>query len=848
MNALPIDAVLAELIAAVAHDGTSGQRSVVLQAPTGAGKTTRVPGALLEAYGGRVLMSEPRRVAARAAARRIASERGARVGDEVGYQVRFDSRVSAASSIVVATEGVILRQLQDDPFLDGISALVFDEFHERSLDSDVTLALARQIQREVRPDLIIVVMSATLVPAPLAEWLGGVPIVRSEGRAYPVATEHLPKADDRRIEAQAAAAVRRLAAETEGHILVFLPGVGEIRRTEEFLQSDRTHGLRVLTLHGRLESEEQDAVIRPSEGRKVILSTNVAESSLTIPGVTTVIDSGLARVMRYDPSVGFDRLVLERISLASAEQRAGRAGREGPGRCLRLWPSAVEYRMSEMLEAEMQRVDLAGVMLQMLAFGEPDPATFDWYEAPDQARWEDAATLLDRLGCTHDAALTDRGRDAAALPLHPRLACVLLAGAALGVAADAANVCALISGPDVVKRPHPREFVVRDSDSDLADRAALVASDGRNPTSLANRLQRGALFEAKRVARQLSRVTERKTGRGKRAQTPVAGSPREALRRALLAGFPDRVCRRRDGDLQRAAMVGARGVQMGPHTALRDDEPLFVAIDVTPARRGSTGDGVVVLASAISEDWLPADAVIDEIQVQFDPAIDKVRALRVKRFLDLELRNKSAPTPSGEAVSAALAAAAASRLTNALPLDQDEFARARDRFAWLADARPELGLPDLSDDALLEYLPELCLGKRSFAELRSTDLLAYFRARLPWAAWQQLDEFAPASVAVPSGRAASLRYEAGSRPVLAVRIQELFGMVDTPRVNGGKSPVLVHLLAPNMRPQQITADLRSFWETGYPEVRKELRARYPKHSWPDDPLTAKAERRPRRKR
>lgn len=841
---LPIDDVLAELARSLDHDGSARPRSVVLQAPTGAGKTTRVPGTVAALVEGAVLMSEPRRVAARAAARRIAAERGVEVGAEVGYQVRFERRVSAATRIVVATEGILLRRLQDDPFLDGVGALVFDEFHERSVDAEVTLALARQIQREVRPDLALVVMSATIVPEPLAKWLGdGVPIVRSEGRSYPVDIDYLPRADERRPEAQVAAAVRRVAPETDGHILCFLPGVGEIERAADHLSDAQALGLRVHRLHGRLDGAAQDAVIAPSGGRKVILSTNVAESSLTIPGVRTVIDSGLARVLRYDPAVGLDRLVLERISIASADQRAGRAGREAPGRCLRLWPSGVSYRMEATLASELRRVDLAGVALQMLAFGEPDPAGYDWYEPPDGARWHDAFALLDALGCTHEGSITALGRRCAELPLHPRLAVALLRGEALGVADAAAMACAALSGREVVRRPHPRDRVTRDSDSDLADRVALVASDGRTPRALSERASRGAIAEARRVAKQLQRSL---TGRG----TEPPASPtdaRERLSRAVLAGFPDRVCRRRDDRGDAAAMVGSRGVAMGPHTALRDDIRLFVAVDVRPAGRGESRDDQVTVASEVREEWLPEELLTEEVEVAFDPSNGKVRAQRVRRFMDLELARQTAPVPSGAAVSAALAEAASSRLSDALALDDRTFEAVRARLAWLNDVRPDLELPSLDDDALQTYLPELALGKRSFGELRSVNLNEYFRARLPWATWQALDELAPESVPIPSGRDAKLSYGDGT-PVLAARIQELFGLLDTPRVAGGKVPVLVHLLAPNMRPQQITDDLRSFWENGYPDVRKELRARYPKHAWPEDPLTAKAQRRPGRRR
>ena len=829
---LPIDEVLPEVIRAAAPR-QSGPRSIVLEAPTGAGKTTRVPPALLPLLAGRILMTEPRRVAARAAARRIADELGVRVGDEVGYHVRFDRRASDRSRIVVATEGILVRMLQRDPFAEGIDALVFDEFHERSVDTDLALALAREIQRDARPDLLIVVMSATLDPEPIAEWLGGAAIVRSEGRAHPVELVYPTRPDDRPLEVRVAAKIRETMAAPAGHTLVFLPGYREIRKVGDLLEGAT---FAVDVLHGSMDAKDQDRVIRPLSEPRVILSTNVAESSLTIPGVRTVIDSGWARVMRYDASSGLDRLGLERISSASAQQRAGRAGREAPGTCHRLWGTEVTHRMPEQLEAEIHRVDLAPIALQLLAWGVANPIEFEWFEPPDPTRWNGALDLLEQLGLVREGRITPLGSELSRMPLHPRLARCVHEGASRGVLPETALAAAILSDRDVLRPARHHEERSHASCSDLFDRVLLIESKGRTPRALVSRFRPASIDPIRRAARQLS------SGLKERGSDE---SREDAFCRAILAGFPDRVAQRRSAGGASAHLADGKGAQLHPASALSPDDSLFVAVSAAPNPRG---DALVTIASRVDEAWLDPALIERTVSLRFDSAIGRVTSVTARRYLALTLDERPGKLEHSPAVEACLLDAATASPETALNVRDPDFARLRDRVEWLRRECPELELPALDTVGLAALLPLLCHGRSSFRELRGVDLTKHLRSVLPFGIWRTLDSLAPESVAIPSGRTSKLTYPESGAPILAARIQELFGLHDTPRIAGGKVPLVVHLLAPNMRPQQITSDLRSFWTSGYPEVRKELRARYPKHSWPEDPWTAKAQRRPPRRR
>jgi len=838
---LPVDSVLDALVAALRERGAA-----VLRAPTGAGKTTRVPPALVRAGLGPVVMLEPRRLAARAAARRMAQETGTEVGERVGYHVRFDRRVGPRTEIAVVTEGILLRRLQADPFLEGVRCVAFDEFHERSIDADLALALVQRVRREVRADLAVVVMSATLDPEPIAAFLGGAPAIECAGRAFPIDVEHLPARPREPLEESVARGLERALERTRGDVLVFLPGVGEIRRVRERLRVDAE----LVELYGDLPAERQDAALGPGRSthggtrRRIVLATNVAETSVTVEGVEAVVDSGLVRRVRYDPRVGLDRLALERVSRASAAQRAGRAGRTGPGLCVRLWSELDERSLAELEEPEVRRVDLAGPVLQLLAFGEPDPARFPWFEAPRAESLDGALALLARLGAldrgvaADRATLTPLGRELARLPLHPRLARLVHEGASLGATARAALAAALISERDPFARTRP-DSPPDATDSDVLARVLALEDSARTGAAPRAGWNASAARFVVRAARDIERAA-REIGLGPAA--PVAAD--EALLRALFAAFPDRLARRRRAGEPGAVMAGGKGVRLARESGVTEAE-LFVCVDVDDR----AGEALVRLASAVEREWLDPARMRAELETSFDAERRRVVARKRLVYEGLVLDESEAPATELAEVARVLAAAARADLARALGLERPEVAAFLARVRSLREWRPDLGLPAFGEDELAALLPRLVPGCRSFDDLARAPLLDVLRATLGHERLRAVEELAPERLAVPSGSRIRLTYEAGRPPVLAARIQELFGLRATPRVAGGRVPVLVHLLAPSGRPQQVTADLESFWRSTYPLVRKELRARYPKHAWPEDPWTAQAERRPgRRKR
>lgn len=831
---LPIDAALRGIL-----EDLESRPCAVVVAPPGSGKTTRVPPALLARASGQILVLQPRRVAARLAARRIAEERGGRVGDEVGYRTRFERRVGPRTRLEVLTEGLLLRRLQADPFLDGVSAVVLDEFHERSLDIDLALALLREVQGDARPDLRLVVMSATLDPAPVAAFLGGesrCSVLDVPGRRFPV--EHVFDLRPSKLwlaDRVAAATQQELDVQQEpGHVLVFLPGAGEIEAARRALgDADRPlpADVTIHALHGGLSARDQDAALAPDRRRKVVLATNIAETSITLDGVRSVVDTGLAKVPRFDLATGVDRLELQRIPRSSADQRAGRAGRTGPGRCRRLWTQAEDRQLVPAHVPAVRRVDLAPVWLQLAAWG-ADPSTFRWFERPSADALAAASALLALLGAVDEQGITSRGRALAALPLHPRLGSVLLAGAEAGVLASAATAAALLASRDVMRRELAGEL----EDDDLALRLRLVAA-----RELGDRLPRGvdvaAVDEVRRVRDQLIRAAERQP-----TQDASITSGAHPLVAALLRGFPDRVAQRRAGG-ERFLLSSGTGARLAPTSVARTaDLALALSLDVGP--RG--GEPLIRIAVPLEEDSLATE---DRTELAFDPEREAVAQRRVRRYGALLLDDQPVEGKADpDAVSACLEAAArkhgAARL---LDFDRDAN-ELRGRIATLRGVLPELDLPDPADpDALL---PGLCAGRRSFAQLRKADLHAALRSTLTWKHKAALDEHAPEHLRVASGSRIRLRYDptGASPPVLAARIQQLFGMHETPRIARGRLGVLVHLLAPNNRPAQVTADLASFWANTYPAVRKDLRGRYPKHAWPEDPTTATAEDRPRRRR
>jgi ATP-dependent helicase HrpB len=827
---LPIDPLLPSIADLVRTRG-----AVVLQAETGAGKTTRVPPALLDAGlagGKRLVVLEPRRIAARAAARRIAEERGTALGDEVGFQVRFERMAGPRTRLLVVTEGILVRMLQDDPFLEDVGLVVFDEFHERSLDADLSLALVERVRRDARPDLRVAVMSATLEGEAVARFLGDAPVVAAPGRAFPVDVEYVPfgRADD--LAERIADAVGVALVRTEGDVLVFLPGVGEIARcAAAAAERWRGRALDLLELHGSLPPERQDEALRRGPRRRVVFATNVAETSVTLPGVTAVVDSGLVRRLRFDAGSGLDRLELGAVSKASAEQRRGRAGRVAPGLCLRLG-SALDLRgRAEREEPEILRVDLSGLALQLLSFGERDVAAFPFFEAPDGRALARSLELLERLDATRGGRLTDLGRALARWPVHPRLARVLHEARELGVARRGALAAALLSERDPFEVPRDvrgARVAAHESDSDVVDRVAALEEPGGGSGGG----ERGRLRQVERAAGQLIRMLESER-RSAAAAAASAADADVALRRALFAGFADRLVRRRAPGSRKGVMVGGRGVELAAGSAVRRAE-LFVALDVDAAG----DDARVRLASAVEPEWLASEHLATRDELAFDAERETVVARRTTRFLDLPVAEKPIATPEGDAATELLAAAAAQDPERALATARDDVAHFSARVNCLAGWMPELELPRIDAGFWRALLPELCAGRRSFAELQRLTLVEHARGRLTHAQQRALDRDAPERLTVPSGSALRLDYVPGQAPALAVRMQELFGLAETPRIAGGRIAVVLHLLAPNQRPQQVTQDLASFWANTYPKIRGELRARYPRHAWPDDPRRA----------
>ena len=827
---LPVDAVLPELLARLGEAG-----AVVLRAPTGAGKTTRVPPALLT-IPGRVVLLEPRRVAARAAARRMAGEHGTPLGDVFGYHVRFDRRAGPRTRVLAVTPGVLLRMLHDDPFLDGVSTVVFDEFHERGLDADIALGMVRLVRQTVRPDLRAVVMSATLDAGPVSAYLGGCPVVTSAGRSFPVDIRYRPKRAETSWPDAAAAAVREALRTADGDVLAFLPGLGEIRRTAAAL-ADLEPGVAVLPLHGELPPEQQDRALQRLDRRKVVLATNVAETSVTVDGVAAVVDTGQARQLEFDAAVGMDRLRLVPISKASADQRAGRAGRTRPGVCVRLWDEIGHKARPDQTEPEVRRVDLASAALHVLALGE-DVAAFPWLEPPRPEAVRAAVGLLERLGAVVGNKLTPLGGELAGLPVHPRLGRLLVEGRRLGVPGRAAMAAAVLSDRDPFQRtfdgpPHLAPPAAA-TESDVLDRVEALEqfeAAGRLEFPV-GRLTRGAGRAVLEARDQLQRLIDL----GPRQ--PTSGDVNDGLLQALFVAFPDRLARRRERTDRRARTVGGRGVRLAPSSGVSEPE-LFVCVDVD----AGGVDSLVRLASGVRREWLPADRLTTRHEVEFDEQTERLVARKRTRFEDLIIDDTQGHIADEAGAAGVLAAAAADRFDRVAPEPDSDAGQFRVRVRCLRGWMPNLDLPDFGDEDLKELLPELCRGRRSLAELCTSPWLDLMRGRLTFQQLQAVDREAPDRLPVPGGRDVALAYAEGRPPVLAARVQHLFGLAETPRVAGGRVKVLLHLLAPNGRAQQVTDDLAGFWATGYERVRKELRGRYPKHDWPEDPLAAREPKR-----
>ena len=851
---LPIDALLPELIASLrAHP------SLVLEAPPGAGKTTRVPPAMLDAGfagNGEIIVLEPRRLAARLSARRAADERGERVGDTVGYTVRFDDVSGPKTRLRYVTEGILARRLLSDPSLRGVGAVVLDEFHERHLQTDVALAcLLRLLRSGARPDLKLVVMSATLDASPLADHLGA-PILRSQGRRFPVEVTHLGAPDDRRLDVQVEAAVRRVTAPgTLGDVLVFLPGAAEIRWAQEKCAELAQHRqLALLPLHGDLAPDEQDRVLARWRQRKVILATNVAETSVTIDGVTAVVDSGLARIAGHSPWTGLPTLAVGKVSQASAEQRAGRAGRTAPGLAVRLYTKHDLDSRPPHLAPEVQRLDLAELALELLAQG-LQPRELPWLDEPDEAALQAAEALLLRLGLAARAgarwSITPRGTQAVRFPLHPRLSRLVLEAQARG-AGEAGCALAAILGERDLRSREGRGTAGPTGPSDLLELWDLLREAKRaqfDPSRLRGLgLDAGSARRADRAQAQLARALPQG---GPQAGNLGTRATEEALQISLLCAFPDRVAKRRSQGSGELLLCGGGAVQLGPASVVRE-APLLVAVDLeerrelrAPAPGQKRAGGLVRLASAIEPEWLLdlfPGSLSESVDLEWEPARERVEALSRLRYQELVLeesrRQPKLDDPREAQEAARLLLAAAKAKGASAFVDPAQLSQLRARLALVALHVPEAGLAPPDGAAVEGALAGLCQGKSALAELREAGLLPLLLERAGPSAQAQLARLAPESALLPGGRRVQITYVEGQPPWIESRLQDFFGMAKGPSVCSGRAPLVCHLLAPNGRAQQVTQDLAGFWERHYPAVRKELMRKYPRHPWPEDGATA----------
>ncbi|GGD67521.1 ATP-dependent helicase HrpB [Paenibacillus nasutitermitis] len=819
---LPIDSLLPELM-----EHLCKQTGAVLIAAPGAGKTTRVPLALLHSpwlKGQRILMLEPRRLAARSAARYMAASLGEQPGETVGYRVRMDTKVGPGTRIEVITEGVLTRLLQTDPSLEGVGMVIFDEFHERHLHADLGLALCLQMQSLLREDLRLLVMSATLEGERVSALLGGAPVVISKGRAFPVVTHYASN----RLEGRMEDAAARMAAEAvrrhEGDVLVFLPGAGEIRRVQGLL-SGTAAGLgpdvRVMALHGSMPPDAQDQAIAASPPgiRKIVLATTIAESSVTVRGVRIVIDSGLSRVQRFSPRTGMSRLETVAVSAASADQRQGRAGREAPGICYRLWTEQEHRQLKPQSEPELLDADLAPLALELAVWGVTDPGDLLWLDPPPAAAYGHAVELLCELAALDaDNKPTRHGRAMAALGMHPRLAHMVLEADKLGYGAAACELAALLSDRD------PLRSKVRSIDM----RLRMEALHGHPPDAMDDAVRRRIAAEA-REWRRAAGISQPSAGDG----PGLGGADGHGLLLALA--YPDRIAQRRsDG---RFLLRSGRGA------IVRELQPLSQEAYLAAAELEDSGvDSRIQLAAPLTLgelEQIMGDQIIEEDEVLWDRSAQAVRAKRKLRLGALVLKESQLADADPERVAQALMSGIAELGLDVLPWTRQ--ARQLQARIALMHAHNQ-AWPDVSDESLLidmqGWLGPYIGGMRRRSDLARVNLAAVLESLLSWQERQQLDKEVPTHITVPSGSRIPIDYSDPAAPVIAVRLQELFGWQQTPRIAGGKLPLTIHLLSPAQRPVQVTSDLASFWKGTYFEVRKDLKGRYPKHYWPDNPLEA----------
>ena len=838
MVTLPIHSVLPELCRVLA-DG----RYAVLTAPPGAGKTTVVPLALLNEswlHEQRMIMLEPRRLAARAAAHRMASSLGESVGETVGYRIRFETKVSPKTRIEVVTEGILTRLLQHDPSLSGYGLVIFDEFHERTLHADVGLALTLDAQRVLRNDLRMLVMSATLDCVAVATLLGDSPVVSCEGRLFPVETHYLDRPGSMAVDQAVSQMITRTLAGETGSMLVFLPGMAEIRRVERrLLESGLASNVLLAPLHGDLPQQAQDLAIAPPGAgtRKVVLSTAIAETSLTIEGVRIVVDSGLMRVSRFDPRTGLTRLDTIKITHDSAEQRRGRAGRLEPGVCYRLWTAAEHKALLPRRSPEMLEADLAPLVLELAVWGAGNPRDLSWLDPPPTGALTQANDLLTRL-CAIDpnGRITEHGRRMADIPLHPRLAHMILKAVPLGLGQCACEVAALLGERDILRGPPGWR------NTDLRVRLDALHGYGRHEAGVT--VDRGPVQRVMRVAEQVQTIVQREASHASRqnAHDRQSVDPVGVL---LAFAYPDRIAQRQPGGERRYRLANGRGAGFSQHEPISSEDYLVIA-DL----EGGTEWARVFLAAPVAEADLDrhcADQIRTVEFVAWDDQAKAVRARKQRQLGAIVLKDQPWLTPDPEHLSAALMMGIRRAGLAALPWTKD-LLQWRARVEFLRRVEGNRGnWPDLSDHGLLnrleDWLAPFIPKLTRLDQIQRIDLAAPLQGLLTWDQQKQLDILAPSHVTVPSGSRIRVEYGEDALPVLSVRLQEMFGCEETPRLVQGTVPVMIHLLSPAGRPVQVTQDLRSFWRSSYVDVRKELRGRYPRHHWPEDPLSALPTRR-----
>ncbi|MDP2887094.1 MAG: ATP-dependent helicase HrpB [Ignavibacteria bacterium] len=822
-SSFPVDEVVPALI-----DAMAASRCAVLSAPPGAGKTTRVPLALLEAAWlgkGKILMLEPRRLAARRAAAYMAQRLGERVGQTVGYRIRADAAVSKATRVEVVTEGILTRMLHDNPELPGVGLVIFDEFHERSIHADLGLAFTLDVQKHLRDDLRVLIMSATLDGVAVAHLLGDAPVIESVGKAFHVETRYSRFTSDKPLEARIVEVVSRALTTEEGDILVFLPGMREIRRVEEKLQSESLDDVIVHILHSDLSPTVQEAALAPSRSgiRKIILSTSIAETSLTIDGVRIVVDSGLARAARFDPRRGMSGLVTIPVSRAVADQRRGRAGRQSAGVCYRLWREEEHAQLPEYPVPEIRVSDLAHVTLDLALWGAPKGEGLLFLDPPPSAHLIQAQRILRSLGAlTADGRLTPHGRTMAALPIHPRFAHMIIRGKELGRGAAACELAAILEERELLGAGAK-------ADVDLASRIDAFCT-GRGVTPGVR----------DRITAQKRRLMEMLDIHDERENNSECG--------ILVAfAYPERIARKRPERLGQYQLANGT-IAVLPQGNLAREEFLAIA-DVD----AGSGDAKIYVAASIKESELESafsDEIVHETKIEWNDAKQQVRARSVRKLGAVVLSEQSLE-PAGEEIKRALMEGIRRTGLRCMPWEK-ESQQFRSRVQWVRRSiKDTSGWPDLSDETLTgsleRWLAPFLDGMSKLDQLQRLDLVEIFRGMFTHQQLRELNRLAPSQLLVPSGSRITLDYTPNDHPALSVKLQELFGLTETPRVGGGIIPVTIHLLSPAARPLAVTQDLRSFWENVYPEIRKQLRARYPKHPWPEDPLTATPTRRSIRK-